>query len=195
MSSLHASLTFLTLPVEIRLYTICFCTRREQKQLRLTSRRLDGETLPILFRQIHVDVLEECLDKLSWIANSPCVAPTVRSLVVTSNLLCPCTLQYFEGKLRHHSDMADLPSERQWVQESFLRYKTHLVSQWVQLHRLSLILKAFDGIQTLKVSWLHDVQISPYWHAVGKKVFFPKAVCIGPWTTTQVQGRSIMGQL
>lgn len=195
MSPLRECSIFLTLPVEIRLYIICFCKGIEQKQLRLTSRLLNEETLPVLFRHIRVDVLEECLEKLRRIASSACVATTVKSLVVSSNLLCPCTLQDFEGKLRCHADMADLPMERQWVKASFLRYETQRVSQRAQLDGLGPVLRAFNRLQTVKVIWLYDVQVSPYWHAVGKEIFSPRAVCIGSWTTNQVQGCSVAGQL
>lgn len=185
MSLPRESSAFLALPVEIRLYTIRFCSGDEQKQLRLTSRQLGEETVPILFRHISVDVLEECLLKLRRVASVACFAAAVRSLMVSSNLLRPCTLQ----------DFADLSMDSQWVKESYLRYKTRRVSQSAQLDKLRPILKAFDRLQTVEVVWLHDVQISPYWRAVGKEVFSPRAVCIGPWTTNQVQGRSVAGQL
>lgn len=195
MSGFCLSLSLLTLPTEIRLHIHRLCRAAEQKKLRLTSRKLNEEIIPILYERVYMDIFEIYMERLRLMANTAYIATAVRTLVVSSNLLSQCSLQDFENLLRCYIDIdsiaEELILERQWIKKCYQRYKSHRISQQLQIDKIGPVLKAFEGLRTLKIIWLYDVQASPYWQYLEHKIFSPKCVSLEAWSTGEVQGRSL----
>lgn len=100
LTKMHCS-RLIRLPQEIQLVIILFCGQAEQKTLRCRCRALNAYVLPILYRTVSLDILPSNMSRVHSIANKSEIGHHVRELIISNNLLVPCSLRNFERQIRY----------------------------------------------------------------------------------------------
>jgi len=206
--------TLLHLPHEIKSMIINLCGRAEQKHLRCCCTALNINVLPFLYRTVFLDILPSSIDRVDNIANKPEIGQHVRELIISTNLLAPCSLRTFERQIRYSEPASlkfsdeDIPlvidpisvegllnaypvfKSRSSVASRFKSYRKYVDFQRTHLGRESMILYylliKFINARKLTMCKLDDITKSLSWAAVSKDVFSDVEDCFSlhSWTSS-----------
>ena len=219
------SSSFVQLPNELLLIIVEFCNQTEQKSLRLCCKALDIYMVSVLYRTVCLDLLPSSINRVASIANKHEISRHVKKLIISTNLLVPCSLKRFERQIRynepaclksieedialmidHTSIEAFLGTYSIWKTKSWLwsQFKSYCNYVHFQKYLLrsesrklySLILKLVK-VQKVSMCKLDDTGRSIAWTNFSKEVFMDAEDCFSlhNWTNTTIDGLSIFAHL
>jgi len=159
-----------------------------------------------LYRTVFLDILPSSIDRVENIANEPEIGQHVRELIISTNLLAPCSLRTFERQIRY-SEPADLKlldediplvndqtsvkvKSRSSVASRFKSYRKYVDFQRTHLGRESMILyyllNKFINARKLTMCKLDDITKLWSWTTVSKDVFSDVEDCFSlhSWTSS-----------
>jgi len=224
LTKMHCS-SLIRLPQEIQLVAILFCDQAEQKALRCCCRALNAYILPILYRTVFLDILPSSMSRVHNIANKTEIGRHVRELVISNNLLAPCSLRSFERQIRYHEPASlkfldeDIPlimnqssietlldscsiwETRYWLKSQFKSYWRYVTFQKTHLTSESMTLRSlllkFPNLRKVTIYKLDDITKSISWVDVSKEVFPNAEGCFSlhNWTSTMIDNFSIFAHL
>jgi len=204
----------LHLPHEIRIIIIDFGGRAEQKNLRCCCTALNAYVLPFLYRTVFLDILPSSMSRVDNIANKPEIGHHVRELIISTNLLAPCSIRTFERLIRYSEPASlkfldeDIPlvidqtsieglldtypvwKTRSWLASRFKSYRKYVHFQNTHLGSESMtlyyLLIKFINARKLTMYKLDDITKSLSWAAVSKDVFSDVEDCFSlhSWTSS-----------
>ena len=188
------------LPDELLLIIIDFCNQTEQKVLRLCCRALNIYVVSVLYRTVCLDILPSSVNRVASIADNHKLGLHVKELVISTNLLAPCSLARFERQIRYNEPaslksieetialMIDPTSletllgtysiwktKHYWLQSRYESYCNYVRYQKYLLQEEtrmlhSLILK-LAKLQKVTMRKLDDTSTSVAWTAFSKEIF------------------------
>jgi len=224
LTKMHCS-PLIRLPQEIQLVIILFCGQAEQKTLRCCCRALNAYVLPILYRTVFLDILPSSMSRVHNIANKAEIGHHVRELVISNNLLAPCSLRSFERQIRYHEPASlkfldeDIPlimdqssietlldscsiwETRSWLKSHFKSYWRYVTFQKTHLTSESMTLRSlllkFPNLRKVTIYKLDDITKSISWVDVSKEVFPNAEGCFSlhNWASTMIDNFSIFAHL
>jgi len=213
------------LPHEIQLIIIHFCGRAEQKTLRCCCKALNAYVLPVLYPTVFVDILSSSRSRVNNIANKAEIGYHVRELVISDNLLAPCSLRSFERQIRYHEpaslkfldevvplvidqssietllDSCSIWKTRSWLKYCFKIFWEYVTFQKTHLRSESMtlcsLLMKFPNLRKATLYKLDDITKSISWADVSKEVFPNAEDCFSlhNWTSTMIDNLSIFAHL
>ncbi len=114
---------FHLLPPELRVLICNYCELSTLKSLRSSCRMFERETNSVLFHTVSLDILPQSISTLRMIANHSSLACHVQKLVVSTNLLRPCSYQPLKDNYVMRNVSALRSSKGLW--DSTFSYLTH----------------------------------------------------------------------
>ena len=204
---------------------INYCGRAEQKTLRRCCTALNAFVLPFLYCTVFLDILPSSMSRVENIANKPEIGRHVRELIISTNLLAPCSLRSFERQIRYHEPASlkfldeDIPlvidqisieglldtypvwKTRSWLKSRFKSYSEYVHFQKTHLESKSMtlyyLLIKFVNLRKLTMYKLDDITKSFSWVAVSKDVFSDVEDCFSlhNWTSVMADNLSVFAYL
>jgi hypothetical protein len=202
-----------------------FCGRAEQKCLRCCCTSLNASVLPLLYRTVFLDILPSSMVRVNNIANKPEIGHHVTELVISTNLLAPCSIRSFERQIRYHEpaslkfldedvslvidqistegllDTYPVWKTRSWLASRFKSYRNYVHFQKTHLESQAMtlyyMLIKFVNLRKLTMYKLDDITKSFSWVAVSKDVFSDVEDCFSlhNWTSVMADNLSVFAYL
>jgi hypothetical protein len=178
---------FHLLPPELRVLIYNYCELSTLKSLRSSCRMFERETNSILFHTVSLDILPQSISTLRMIANRSSLACHVQKLVVSTNLLRPCSFSTFKRQLCHeeHISLSQLDllpysrwilsiSHRSKVRRRYKRY-CHYLNRQKEILRdrasLQLTLIKLFRVKKVELRLLFDAEQSRFWQTFDHEIF------------------------
>lgn len=215
----------ISLPLEIQEIIFRFCSPVEQKALRSCCKTLSSNVIPFLYHTVFLDTLPTSMKRVYNIASKDHIGTHVNELIVTTNLLDPCSLRSFERQIRYQEPAAlkSLGEElalfrdqtsieailstysvwqtRHWLETRFERYWKYVRFQKAHLESESMalcsLLMKFKKLRKVTFFKLSDIAKSSSWVELSKDVFsnLEDSFSLHNWTRATADNLNIFASI